>query len=324
MRLRDFFQGGREALGVTGELRAAGVGEILAFAGAGEVEQLRHDGAEDGEEQTDDQDDYLKLVAVLAAARIGAAAATTAEPQGAADDFGEDNDGPEHDGGERHELHVAVLEVAHLVGDDALEFVAVEAIHQAGGDGDGTGFRFAADGEGVGCWIVDQEDARHEAQPGGEPHFIDDVEQLRAVFFFQFARVRASHEDGFGTGEVGDHHATPKEQGKEQAQRAGVGGDQFAAGEADEQKNHRHSDDEDRRTAAIGLNLFPHAGSVATRLEFNLRGLALVLGLDLEELAASEVEHCRDEIRREDFDVRVVGHHRIVVELTGEGHLVFG
>ena len=61
MRLGNFFEGGGEAFGVTGKLRAAGVGEIFAFAGAGEVEQLRHDGAEDGEEQADDQDDDLQL-----------------------------------------------------------------------------------------------------------------------------------------------------------------------------------------------------------------------------------------------------------------------
>src|SRR5579871_2227547 len=46
MRLRDLFQGGRQAFGIACELGAGSVGEILAFAGTGEIEQLRHDGAE--------------------------------------------------------------------------------------------------------------------------------------------------------------------------------------------------------------------------------------------------------------------------------------
>ena len=78
-----------------------------------------------------------------AQARGDAAAAafviTTAGPAAKAhrphDDLGENHDGAEHDDGERHELDVAVFEVANFVGDDALEFVAVEALEQAGGDG---------------------------------------------------------------------------------------------------------------------------------------------------------------------------------------------
>ena len=105
------------------------------------------------------EDDDLRL-ATAAAARIRAAATASAVPEAAAHDCGEDDDGAEHDGGERHELHVVVLEVADLVGDDALEFVAVEPVEQAGGDGDGAGLGFAADGEGVGRGIVNEIDAR--------------------------------------------------------------------------------------------------------------------------------------------------------------------
>src|ERR1017187_572068 len=63
MRLGNLLEGGSETFGVTGELRTAGVGEVFAFAGAGEVEELRHDRAEDHEEQTDDDDDDLRLTA---------------------------------------------------------------------------------------------------------------------------------------------------------------------------------------------------------------------------------------------------------------------
>ena len=76
--------------------------------------------------------------------------------------------------------------------------------------------------------------------------------------------------------------------------------------------------------SAHNLTLSLSGEETRAELEFDLRRGAFVLGFDLEELAAAEVEHVAIRFCREDLDVRVVGHHGIVVELAGEGHFVFG
>ncbi len=50
VRLGNLFESGGESFRIAGELRAGGVREILAFARAGEIEELGHDRSEDGEQ----------------------------------------------------------------------------------------------------------------------------------------------------------------------------------------------------------------------------------------------------------------------------------
>ena len=108
--------------------------------------------------------------------------------------------------GERHEARVLVPDVADLVADDALEFVAVQVHQQAGGHGD-DGVLRRADGEGVGRVGVDDVDARHLRQAGGDGHFLDDVEQAGGVGLLDFARVGAGEEDVVAAGDRDDPDA---------------------------------------------------------------------------------------------------------------------
>ena len=85
---------------------------------------------------------------------LGVAAAPPAAhaaPEGAAqEEVGDQRDHAHQDADQRREADVVVADVRHLVGDDALELVAVEAVEQPAGDGDGGVLRVAPGGEGVG------------------------------------------------------------------------------------------------------------------------------------------------------------------------------
>ena len=72
---------------------------------------------------------------------------------------------------------VVVADVRHLVGDDALQFLAVHQLEQAPGHGDRGVLRVAAGGEGVGRVGVDDVDlGLGYARRDGD--FLDDVVQL--------------------------------------------------------------------------------------------------------------------------------------------------
>src|SRR4051812_18644031 len=58
--------------------------------------------------------------------------------------------------------------------------------------------------------------------------------------------------------------------------------------------------------------------------EFHLRGLTFSGVVDLEESRLAEVKHAGDEVGRETFARRVIGHDRVVVSLAGERNLVLG
>ena len=150
---------------------------------------MRHDRSEDGEDQREDEEEQLDLA--TAAARFGAVTGPAAKAHGAHDNFRQDHNGAEHDGGQGHELDVPVLEVAHLVRDDALEFVAVQPVEQAGGDANGAVGRFAAHCKSVGGRIINQMEAGNKRQARCQLHFFDDVEQLGAVLPFEFLGERA-------------------------------------------------------------------------------------------------------------------------------------
>ena len=81
----------------------------------------------------------------------------------------------------RREADVVVADVRHLVGDHALQLVAVEHLHHPARDGDRGVLRVAPGGEGVGRRLLDDVDRRHVGQAGGDRHLLDDVEELRLV-----------------------------------------------------------------------------------------------------------------------------------------------
>ena len=107
---------------------------------------------------------------------MGADGAAEHPPQ---EDLREQDDAAEHDAGQRDVEDVAVQDVAHFVGDHALELIAIEPAQQAGGDGDRGRLGAAAGGEGVRGRVVDDVDLGHGRQTRRDLHLLDDVEQLR-------------------------------------------------------------------------------------------------------------------------------------------------
>ena len=119
----------------------------------------------------------------LVAAGVAAApAAAHAAPEAPAqEEVGDQRDHADQDADERREADVVVADVRHLVGDDALELLAVEALEQPARDGDGGVLRVAPGGEGVGRGLVDDVHRRHLRQAGGDRHLLDDVVELRRL-----------------------------------------------------------------------------------------------------------------------------------------------
>src|SRR5215211_193071 len=197
----DLLQRVGQSLGITGELDGGGVGEILALAGDGELEETGEDGSEDGEHDGDD--DHYELY-VPTASPAPASAAT--EPEAAQEEVGDQDRGADQDADQHRVADVEVADVGHLVRDDALELVPVELVQEAGGHGDGGVLRVATRGEGVGGGIVDNVDLRHR-KARGQRHLLDDVEEDGGVVVGDLLRARGGeHHPGAAVvgGEAGD------------------------------------------------------------------------------------------------------------------------
>ena len=83
----------------------------------------------------------------------------------AQEEVGDQRDHADEDADQRGEADVVVADVRHLVGEHALELLAVEHLHQPARDGDGGVLRVAAGGEGVGRRVLDDVDRRHVGRP---------------------------------------------------------------------------------------------------------------------------------------------------------------
>ena len=104
--------------------------------------------------------------------------ATAAAPvREAQEPVGEERDRADQDADEQREADVEVADVAHLVADDALELLPVELLEQAGRDGHAGVLRITSRGERVGRRVVD-DPYPWRRQTAGEPHLLDDIEQL--------------------------------------------------------------------------------------------------------------------------------------------------
>ena len=182
---------------------------------------------EQGEAGGGDEDDPLGGVAVAAAPASRHSGYIGADADAAEDDAAEDGEGEdaEDEGGEAGvEPHVAVEDVAELVGDDALEFVAVEPVQGAFGDGDGGVGRGVAGGEGVYPRLSGQHIDGGDGQAGGEGHLLDDVEQgaFAKVGGVGLDRAAADH---LGHGRTAGAELSPFVDGGDAADEEGEDGD---------------------------------------------------------------------------------------------------
>ncbi len=172
----DLAQGAPDAAGIAGELDGRGVGEKLALARNGSLD----DAAEEVADVTDDQhrqaegenDDH----AAAALAPHADAALAKAAQDAAADQADDQN--AEDDGGELHiQAHVAVEDVAELMGDYPLQFVAGKLLHRAAGDSDHGVAGRQTGGESVQAGFVVEHVNRRDRHAGGDRHLLDDIEQ---------------------------------------------------------------------------------------------------------------------------------------------------
>ena len=197
----DFFEGAADAVGVAGELDGGGVGQKFALAGDGGLDETTEkiaDVADDQKAEAGGADGDENAAGVLAVARGGDAGAAERREDAAADET-EDEDAEDERREAQVEAHVAVEDVAELVGDDALEFVACEFFEGAAGDGDDGIGGSESGGEGIdGGFVVEDVDAGH-GDAGSEGHFLDDVEET-ALGEIGGVRIDASTADTLGDG----------------------------------------------------------------------------------------------------------------------------
>ena len=236
-----------------------GVGQVLAAARDGELHGVGGQRREDGQHEGDDREDGAGLVAARAAAAPPAHAAPEAPAQ---EEVGDEGDHADQDADQRLEADVVVADVRHLVGDHALELVAVEAVEQPARDGDGGVLRVATGGQGVGRGLVEHVHRRHLRQAGGDGHLLDHVEELRllGVGHAAGAAHREHHlvaavvaDDAPHDGDDAEHAEQP-----DAALRAADGG--VADGEAQHGQDGDDEPGEQPGRPAVAADLFVHAG----------------------------------------------------------------
>ena len=211
----DFFQRAGDASGIARELNGRGVGQKFALAADGGLDEppkKNADVADDQQQQTEQRQRILPAPASAAARRLQQNPADDGEAKNAEDDSHEPEVQP----------HVAVQNMAELVADDALQFVARKQFHAAAGDGDGRVAGFVAGGEGVDAVLrVHDIDLRH-GHAGGDGHFLDDIEQFA---FVGIGRVRvdepAAHHFRNHAAALGQRHGFIAAADEDDRQRAG-------------------------------------------------------------------------------------------------------
>ncbi len=190
-----------------------------------------------------------------------AAAVAAAPPAPAAPDEAPQHPVAEegHDAGHDHdqglEPDVVVLDVGHLVGDDALELDAVELFEDAGRDADHGRLRLAARGEGVGRRVVDDV-ALGRGQAGGEGQPLDDVIEVGELVLGDRASL-ADAEDDLVARVVADRgRAHGDGQGDDEAALAPAG---HVLEEPDQDEDEGHEeDDEGGGFPLVARDLFVH------------------------------------------------------------------
>ena len=168
----DLLQRAGQARRVARELHRRGVGQELALAADGGLDEPAKEDADPANHyQRQPQQRQRILVFAAAAARVEEHAANHRQAKDAEDDAHQPQVEP----------HVAVEDVAELVADDALQLIAREQLHGSRGDGDHRVARRVAGGKRVDASFVGQEiDLRHR-NPRGDGHFLHHVPQLALV-----------------------------------------------------------------------------------------------------------------------------------------------
>src|SRR3712207_1594213 len=185
----DLLQRVGEAFRVAGELDGGRVGEVLALARDGELEEPCEERGQDGQHNGYKHHDQLYVAASLAPSPT-----TAAEPEPTQEEVGDENRRAHEDPDEHRVADVVVAYVGHLVRDDALQLVPVELLQEARGDGDGGVLGIPARREGVGGGVLDDVDLRHR-EPAGYRHLLDDVVENWGLFVCHLLRARG-----------GEHH----------------------------------------------------------------------------------------------------------------------
>ncbi len=122
-------------------MRAGGIGLVFARARNGHLDEHCGNGSEDHHGQR--AEDAASAIAIA----VAAAAAEHGGPSGHAR---QDGDGSGKGGGNGADEDVAVADMAEFVRQHAFQFVVVEQIENAGGDGDGGVIGVSSGGKGVG------------------------------------------------------------------------------------------------------------------------------------------------------------------------------
>src|SRR5215203_1845377 len=128
----DLLQSIGESLGVAGEPYGRCVGEKLALAAYGELQETGEQGCQDGEYDGDEYHDDLQLPTTVSAPTPSSP--TSTEPESAQEEVGDEDRGAYQDADQHRVADVEVGDVGHLVRYDALELVAVELFEEAAGD----------------------------------------------------------------------------------------------------------------------------------------------------------------------------------------------
>ncbi len=118
--------------------------------------------------------------------------------------------------------HVAVEDVAELVPHHALQFVAVEILQAAAGDGHHGVGRGVSGGEGVDAPLVVEHVDRRDGNPGGQGHLLDHVQQppLGEVLGVRIDQPAAEHQGHrlAARGKLGDLVQAPQGDHPDRAQ----------------------------------------------------------------------------------------------------------
>ncbi len=203
----DFLQRPGNALRLARELHRRGVGQVFALARDAGLDEAAEEHADiaDGEQAQGGDHDRPAALAVAARAVLQHLAADDAQHQDAEQQAHQADVEP----------HVAVEDVAELVGDDALQLVAAELVQRAAGDGDRRVGRRIAGGEGVDAGLLLQhEDLRHR-HAGGNGDLLDHVAQAsvrRVVRVGRYQRA-AQFQRHLGAAAVERDHAVQGGQG---------------------------------------------------------------------------------------------------------------
>ena len=137
-------EGAGNAVRIAGELHRRGIGKEFALARNRRLDPARHEqsGVTDQGDGKPDGNDPAPIV-------VPRAKAAMTHRQHAATDHRNHQNAEQHPDHADVEAHVAIENMAELVGDDALQLVAIELLQRTAGDGDGGIGGGVAGGEGV-------------------------------------------------------------------------------------------------------------------------------------------------------------------------------